>query len=605
MKFTLFILFFLINSLINVTPDAKAAPGDIDTSFGTDGLVTLDVLSNDHINVIAPLSEGGFFAAGSSAGSMIVLKYDSNGVLVPSFGDEGKLILDLFSGWEDISGAAITSDGKLLVSGSRSPNNSFLLRLDSTTGDLDTSFHGDGIAEAPSPDVRFGELGLLTDSRIAVAGSFGIYMYTPDGSLDDSFAEDGLTDIMEGSSGSGCRSKIVLQSDNKPVCLSGGGGGLHDVGLMRADLVGNADSTFSGDGIATADFDESFFYGDLAITADDAFLIHLSRDINADTDRNYLFKFTNSGSLDGNFDGDGILTWDASTGIGMGVVTQPNGKVLALSRPAYNRPALKRFDSTTGAIDTSFGTGGEASFLMTSWAGFQTLALQPDGKILAAGYYVRGYEDDIFIVRFEGDPPACGDRVVQSSRGEECDDGNITSGDGCSARCIREYCGDRIVQRLIGEVCDDGNTVDGDGCSSICAREAPPPRYEGPTLSISNTTVDEGSGPAMVTVTMTGTSADTVTVDYRTTDESARGVDDYRSMMGTLTWASGETGAKTISVPIVNDRIVERSEVFHVLIDRAVNAMIVGGGDGLVRIADNDPERGTGGSPRRRRTEGR
>ncbi len=64
----------------------------------------------------------------------------------------------------------------------------------------------------------------------------------------------------------------------------------------------------------------------------------------------------------------------------------------------------------------------------------------------------------------------CGDGIVDP--GEECDDGNTTDGDGCSSTCEIEscgYCGDGVVHP--GEECDDGNTTDGDGCSSACELE--------------------------------------------------------------------------------------------------------------------------------------
>src|SRR5689334_8750892 len=50
--------------------------------------------------------------------------------------------------------------------------------------------------------------------------------------------------------------------------------------------------------------------------------------------------------------------------------------------------------------------------------------------------------------------------------GEDCDDGNVNPGDGCSPQCTIEQCGNGIKD--FGEVCDDGNTVDGDGCSADC-----------------------------------------------------------------------------------------------------------------------------------------
>ena len=67
--------------------------------------------------------------------------------------------------------------------------------------------------------------------------------------------------------------------------------------------------------------------------------------------------------------------------------------------------------------------------------------------------------------------PVCGDGVVDT--GEQCDDGNTASGDGCSATCTTEtpanVCGDGTVGGT--EQCDDGNTTSGDGCSATCKHE--------------------------------------------------------------------------------------------------------------------------------------
>jgi cysteine-rich repeat protein len=67
-------------------------------------------------------------------------------------------------------------------------------------------------------------------------------------------------------------------------------------------------------------------------------------------------------------------------------------------------------------------------------------------------------------------PVACGDSVIQASQGEECDDANTTSGDGCSVTCQVDLgCGNGVVEA--GEACDDDNLANGDGCSSTCAFE--------------------------------------------------------------------------------------------------------------------------------------
>jgi cysteine-rich repeat protein len=66
----------------------------------------------------------------------------------------------------------------------------------------------------------------------------------------------------------------------------------------------------------------------------------------------------------------------------------------------------------------------------------------------------------------------CSDGVVDD--GEPCDDGNLTSCDGCSDHCVPEpglVCGDGIPEVLCGEQCDDANDVVGDGCSAPCQLE--------------------------------------------------------------------------------------------------------------------------------------
>lgn len=81
----------------------------------------------------------------------------------------------------------------------------------------------------------------------------------------------------------------------------------------------------------------------------------------------------------------------------------------------------------------------------------------------------------------------CGDG--RRMNGEECDDGNIADGDGCSSACTLEgllasgvevpVCGDAQVG--FSEECDDGNLVGGDGCSATCEVE---PGFTCTTLTI-------------------------------------------------------------------------------------------------------------------------
>ena len=79
----------------------------------------------------------------------------------------------------------------------------------------------------------------------------------------------------------------------------------------------------------------------------------------------------------------------------------------------------------------------------------------------------------------------CGNGVVDQNPargGEDCDDGNTENGDGCSSQCLNEgtpstdqvyaICGNGTVEE--GEECDDGNTDDGDLCTSNCTNTGTP-----------------------------------------------------------------------------------------------------------------------------------
>lgn len=85
----------------------------------------------------------------------------------------------------------------------------------------------------------------------------------------------------------------------------------------------------------------------------------------------------------------------------------------------------------------------------------------------------------------------CGDGVVGSA--EVCDlgagnnlgtYGSSTAERVCAADCVSfgPYCGDDILQVRFGEECDDGNHTDGDLCSATCESETavPPPSPSSP-----------------------------------------------------------------------------------------------------------------------------
>ena len=108
----------------------------------------------------------------------------------------------------------------------------------------------------------------------------------------------------------------------------------------------------------------------------------------------------------------------------------------------------------------------------------------------------------------------CGDGRIEGS--EQCDDGNTKSGDGCSSTCMLECgwecppgaacraakCGDGVAAGA--EQCDDGNTISGDGCSATCTLESKPASQPEGWICTSPKVANGCVGPTTCTTTMCG-----------------------------------------------------------------------------------------------------
>ena len=97
----------------------------------------------------------------------------------------------------------------------------------------------------------------------------------------------------------------------------------------------------------------------------------------------------------------------------------------------------------------------------------------------------------------------CGNNTVNA--GESCDDGDTTAGDnGCSATCDLSLCGNGVFNNrpfpnFDQEICDDGNRFEGDGCSRQCEVEpgfacaGSPSRCVRAGVAVFNTGVDQNN----------------------------------------------------------------------------------------------------------------
>src|SRR5262249_31402408 len=97
-------------------------------------------------------------------------------------------------------------------------------------------------------------------------------------------------------------------------------------------------------------------------------------------------------------------------------------------------------------------------------------------------------------------------------------------------------------------------------------------------LKINNTSVTESDAAnltAVFTVTRSGPLDQASTVDFTTTDGTAKAGKDYVATSGSLTFDPGET-TKTISVTVLGDLVDEYDEMFSVRLSNPTGATILG-----------------------------
>ncbi len=143
-------LFFALSTSIS------AAPGDLDPTFGSGGIVITrdsNFTQLDYSYAMAIQSDGKIVVVGEgSAGTFnwdfAVVRYNPDGSLDGSFGGIGIVITQLTHHYDGAHSVAIQADGKIVVAGSRydgTGGSSFAVVRYHPNGSLDTSFNGTGI----------------------------------------------------------------------------------------------------------------------------------------------------------------------------------------------------------------------------------------------------------------------------------------------------------------------------------------------------------------------------------------------------------------------------------------------------------------------------
>ena len=390
---------------------AKAQIGSLDLSFDSDGKVTTDIeTKHDVAKSIAIQSDGKIVVAGFSENStdrdFSVVRYNTNGSLDNTFDSDGKVTTAVGSSSDEGYAVAIQSDGKIIVAGFTygSTWDLALVRYN-TNGSLDNTFDSDGIVTTAGSNnaiTAIKSIAIQSDGKILAAGTDGsnyyVYRYNNNGSLDNTFDNDGKV-ITSFGTGTHYGNSMVIQSNGK-IVVGGtfGDSNFADFALVRYNSDGSLDNTFDLDGKVTTSVssaDERCY--SIAIQSDGKIVAVGYSNTNSSNKDFAIVRFNSDGSLDNTFDLDGMLTQNVggTKDYAYSVLIQNDGKIIVAgyaNRPigSYEDFAIIRLNSD-GSTDTSFDGDGKVTTSFFTKSQINAIAIQNDGKIVAAGYTENSY----------------------------------------------------------------------------------------------------------------------------------------------------------------------------------------------------------------------
>jgi uncharacterized delta-60 repeat protein len=351
--------------------------------------------------------------AGVLVASPVAATPPPSGSLDPSFGVGGTVVTDF--GGAIANDLALLGNGKIVALGTAtsSSGTDFALTRYRTNGALDPSF---GVGGRVLTDFGGDDPGnavvIQGDGRVIAAGgstangtgNFALARYDAEGSLDATFGVGGkvLTDV-GGSSGQAFA--VATQADGRIVAAGGNG----DFVLARYNADGSLDATFGVGGKVFTDFSGT------NISADGAAAVAIERNgkivaagissIGGPPFADFaLARYNADGSLDATFGVGGMVLTDfGGPDSANAIALQSDGRIVAAgSSPARigSDFALARYDAD-GSLDPGFGVGGT---IRTDFGGTDfgnAVAIQDDGRIVTAGRSNVGQGADFALARHD------------------------------------------------------------------------------------------------------------------------------------------------------------------------------------------------------------
>jgi uncharacterized delta-60 repeat protein len=414
------ILACLTLALVTAAP-AAAAAGDLDTGFGTGGSVFTAPGTNNTAAGVVVQGDGKLVTAGwAQVGGVFkfaVERHNEDGSADTSFGTAGTVLTTIGTG-AAAGKVVLQNDGKLVVAGSATVSGAsqFALARYNTNGTLDGTFGTGGVVTTPvGTSDSANAVVVQPDDKIVVAGRatvtnhvVALARYNSNGTLDGGFGTGGkLTTVLGTDDGAYA---LVLQPDDKLVAAGiAKVGGVDKIALARYGSNGTPDAGFGSGGTVTTAVGAGA--GAFALVRQPDAKLVVAGGTSSGTIQFALVRYNADGSVDSGFGTGGTaLTALSDSDIGLGMVRQPDGKLLVAGQSYETATTTQKFGlaryNADGSLDTGFGSGGKVvSALGASDSAAYALALQTDGSFVAAGMGYVGATRNMAMARYFGDPP--------------------------------------------------------------------------------------------------------------------------------------------------------------------------------------------------------
>lgn len=395
----------------------------LDKFFGTNGIVSTSIGQNGAIGQsIVIQNDGKVLVAGYSSNQGLyydfaLVRYNNDGTVDKSFGKEGKVMTDI-GGFSDYGRSmALQADGKILLAGSSTngKNSDFALVRYNMDGSIDMEFGKEGkvVTAIGSSNDYAKSIVLQKDGKIVIAGGsyngtdydFAVVRYHMNGSLDQTFGLNGkaITDV----GGSNDNGESVVMDANGKIVVTGYSfnSADKDIAVVRYNTDGTLDLSFNQCGKVTTDIDDAYNAGNAITIQTDGKIVIAGYSYSSYDHEFVLVRYHANGELDRAFGANGITTTnmgsDGTTAKCVGIL--PSGKIV-VSGYTHNKSdydfALVQYNSD-GTMDTSFGIDGQLITAINSSNDYcNSLAIQPDGKIIVAGSSSSGSDESFSIARY-------------------------------------------------------------------------------------------------------------------------------------------------------------------------------------------------------------